>query len=106
MNGVSSFAMMPCDIVTREIARDILSPFCHHASRRAKRLFVERFSPKRCERLWKAAGLLRLKFHDLRKTFASLLAQKWCVRANGGQFVGLLVQGFDLRTRYKFAVHD
>ncbi len=41
-----------------------------------ERLFVDRFSPKRWERIRKAMGLPELKFHDLRKTFASLLAQR------------------------------
>jgi len=41
-----------------------------------ERLFVDRFSPKRWERIRKAIGLPELKFHDLRKTFASLLAQR------------------------------
>ena len=39
-------------------------------------LFFDRFSPKRWERIRKAIGLPELKFHDLRKTFASLLAQR------------------------------
>ena len=41
-----------------------------------EKLFSDRFSPKKWERIRKAAGLPDLKFHDLRKTFASLLAQK------------------------------
>ena len=41
-----------------------------------ERLFVDRFSPKKWKTTWKAAGLPRTKFHDLRKTFASLLAQR------------------------------
>lgn len=39
-------------------------------------LFADRFSPKKWEKLRCQAGLPDLKFHDLRKTFASLLAQK------------------------------
>jgi len=39
-------------------------------------LFNDRFSPKRWEKVRKAVDLPDLKFHDLRKTFASLLAQK------------------------------
>jgi integrase len=39
-------------------------------------LFADRFSPKKWEKIRKTAGLLELKFHDLRKTFASLLAQR------------------------------
>lgn len=41
-----------------------------------ERLFTDRFSPKRWERVRKAIGLPELKFHDLRRTFASLLAQR------------------------------
>jgi len=41
-----------------------------------ERLFTDRFSPKRWDRIRKAIGLPGLKFHDLRKTFASLLAQR------------------------------
>ena len=41
-----------------------------------ERLFTDRFSPKKWERVRKAISLPDLKFHDLRKTFASLLAQR------------------------------
>ena len=41
-----------------------------------ERLFGDRFSPKRWEKIRKALDLPNLKFHDLRKTFASLLAQR------------------------------
>jgi integrase len=41
-----------------------------------ERLFTDRFGPKRWEKVRKAMGLPELKFHDLRKTFASLLAQR------------------------------
>lgn len=39
-------------------------------------LFTDRFSPKKWERIRKTVKLPALKFHDLRKTFASLLAQR------------------------------
>ena len=39
-------------------------------------LFADRFSPKRWEKIRRKVGLPDLKFHDLRKTFASLLAQR------------------------------
>jgi integrase len=39
-------------------------------------LFSDRFSPKKWTRIRRKAGLPDLKFHDLRKTFASLLAQR------------------------------
>lgn len=41
-----------------------------------ERLFNDRFSPKKWERIRKAINTPGLKFHDLRKTFASLLAQR------------------------------
>ena len=39
-------------------------------------LFADRFSPKKWKVIRHKAGLPELKFHDLRKTFASLLAQR------------------------------
>jgi integrase len=41
-----------------------------------ERLFTDRFSPKKWEKLRQTVGLPDLKFHDLRKTFACLLAQR------------------------------
>jgi len=41
-----------------------------------EKLFTDRFSPKKWERIRKAIRLPELKFHDLRKTFASLLARR------------------------------
>jgi integrase len=41
-----------------------------------ERLFVDRFSPKKWNRTRKSIRLPELRFHDLRKTFASLLAQR------------------------------
>ena len=41
-----------------------------------ERLFADRFSPKLWKKAWRAAGLPKVKFHDLRRTFASLLAQR------------------------------
>ena len=41
-----------------------------------KQLFPDKFSPKRWEKVRGAMGLPKLQFHTLRKTFASLLAQK------------------------------
>ena len=41
-----------------------------------ERLFPDKFSPKRWEKIRMTTGLPKLKFHDLRKTFASLLAQR------------------------------
>ena len=41
-----------------------------------EQLFLDKFSPKRWEKLRRAMGLPGLHLRDLRKTFASLLAQK------------------------------
>lgn len=41
-----------------------------------EKLLIDRFSPKRWERIRKAIGSADLRFHDLRRTFASLLAQR------------------------------
>ena len=41
-----------------------------------KKLFSDNFSHKRWRRICEDAGLPDLKFHDLRKTFGSVLAQK------------------------------
>jgi len=41
-----------------------------------ERLFSDKFSPKKWEKVRRAMGLPKLQFQDLRKTFASLLAQK------------------------------
>ncbi|MHC4587593.1 MAG: tyrosine-type recombinase/integrase, partial [Planctomycetota bacterium] len=40
------------------------------------KLFNDNFSHKRWKKICKGAGLTDLKFHDLRKTFGSLLAQR------------------------------
>jgi integrase len=41
-----------------------------------EKLFADRFSPKKWKKMCGLTGLPTLKFHDLRKTFASLLAQR------------------------------
>jgi integrase len=41
-----------------------------------EKLFTDRFSPKKWERIRETMKLPGLRFHDLRKTFASLLAQR------------------------------
>lgn len=41
-----------------------------------ERLFADRFTSKKWNRVRERVGMPGLKFHDLRKTFASLLAQK------------------------------
>ena len=39
-----------------------------------EKLFNDNFSHKRWKKICKAANLVDLKFHDLRKTFGSMLA--------------------------------
>jgi integrase len=41
-----------------------------------ERLFLDRFTSKKWNRVRERVGMPKLKFHDLRKTFASLLAQR------------------------------
>jgi integrase len=41
-----------------------------------EKLFNDKFNPKKWAKIRKIINLPDLKFHDLRKTFASLLAQK------------------------------
>jgi len=41
-----------------------------------ERLFSDKFSPKKWEKVRRAMGLPKLQFQELRKTFASLLAQR------------------------------
>lgn len=41
-----------------------------------ERLFTDRFTSKKWNRVRERVGMPELKFHDLRKTFASLLAQR------------------------------
>ncbi len=41
-----------------------------------ERLFTDRFTSKKWNRVREGVGMPELKFHDLRKTFASLLAQR------------------------------
>jgi integrase len=63
----------------RPIPEEIMTELTNHvASLRdgQERLFADRFSPKKWRKICKLAGLAGLKFHDLRKTFASLLAQR------------------------------
>ncbi len=63
----------------RPILEEVMTELSNHVSKLPdgqERLFGDSFSPKLRKKVWKAAGLPRVKFHDLRKTFASLLAQR------------------------------
>ena len=63
----------------RPIPEPIMTELSNHVATLPdgkERLIGDRFSPKKWEKVRKAVGLPDLKFHDLRKTFASLLAQR------------------------------
>jgi integrase len=63
----------------RPIPEEIMSELTKHVAGLPdgqERLFTDRFSPKKWETIRKTIGVPDLKFHDLRKTFASLLAQR------------------------------
>jgi integrase len=63
----------------RPIPEEVMTELSSHASALPdgqEKLFADRFSPKKWKRICKLVGLPGLKFHDLRKTFASLLAQR------------------------------
>jgi integrase len=63
----------------RPIPEEIMTELSRHVASMGngrEKLFVDRFSPKKWKKIRKRAGLPYLKFHDLRKTFASLLAQR------------------------------
>jgi integrase len=49
--------------------------FVNGSNSECERLFSDKFSHKKWRRICKDAGLPDLKFHDLRKTFGSILAQ-------------------------------
>lgn len=63
----------------RPVPEAIMTELANHVaglSDGQERLFTDRFSPKRWEKIRKAMKMPTMRFHDLRKTFASLLAQK------------------------------
>jgi integrase len=67
----------------RPIPEGIMTELSNHVATLPdgqERLFHDRFSPKKWEKVRKAVDLPDLKFHDLRKTFASLLAQRGAYR--------------------------
>jgi integrase len=66
-------------MLERPIPEAIMTELSNHVAALSdgeEKLFTDRFSPKRWEKIRNGAGLPELKFHDLRKTFASLLAQR------------------------------
>ncbi len=63
----------------RPIPEEVMTELSNHVATLQdgqEKLFTDRFSPKKWERIRKAVKLPALKFHDLRKTFASLLTQR------------------------------
>jgi integrase len=52
-----------------------LSKYISRMKAGQEKLFKDNFSHKRWKKICENAGLADLKFHDLRKTFGSLLAQ-------------------------------
>ena len=63
----------------RPIPESVMTELSNHVATLPdgqERLFCDRFSPKKWENIRKAINVSGLKFHDLRKTFASLLAQR------------------------------
>jgi integrase len=63
----------------RPIPEPVMTELSNHVvtlSDGQERLFNDKFSPKKWARIRKAINTPSLKFHDLRKTFASVLAQR------------------------------
>jgi integrase len=63
----------------RPIPEEVMAELANHVATlpdRQERLFADRFSLKKWARVRKAIGLSELRFHDLRKMFASLLGQQ------------------------------
>jgi integrase len=63
----------------RPIPEEIMTELSNHVATLLdgqEKLFADRFSPKKWKKVCKLVGLPSLKFHDLRKTFASMLAQR------------------------------
>jgi len=63
----------------RPVPGEIMTELSNHVATIAEgqeKLFADRFSPKKWERIRRTVRMPDLRFHDLRKTFASLLAQR------------------------------
>jgi integrase len=52
-----------------------LKKFINGCNAEQQKVFTDNFNYKRWKKICKKAGLYDLKFHDLRKTFGSMLAQ-------------------------------
>jgi len=66
-------------MASRPVSAEVMAELSRFVSRMKigqEKLFSDNFSHKRWRRICKSTGLDDLKFHDLRKTFCSLLAQK------------------------------
>jgi integrase len=63
----------------RPISQEVMTELANYVATLPdgqERLFTDKFSPKRWEKARQQVALPDLKFHDLRRTFASLLAQR------------------------------
>jgi integrase len=63
----------------RPVPEQVMTELSNHVARLPagqERLFTDRFTSKKWTRVRERVGMPQLKFHDLRKTFASLLAQR------------------------------
>jgi integrase len=63
---------------SRPVSSSVMAELSKHISgldSEQEKLFTDNFSHKRWKKICKDAGLADLKFHDLRKTFGSMLAQ-------------------------------
>jgi len=52
-----------------------LKVYMNNLSSEQEKLFTKNFNPRQWRKICRAADLMDLKFHDLRRTFASVLAQ-------------------------------
>ena len=62
----------------RPVSASIMVELSKHVSRldaNKERLFNDKFNPRQWKKICKEANVVGLKFHDLRKTFCSILAQ-------------------------------